>query len=95
MASKQNKQELRAKVVALVGDRFDDDYEAAFYHYDADRDGTISKDELKALLGDARVGSLWTRWAWVAGIIKELDTDGDGRISWPEFAAAFRVGKPT
>lgn len=94
MASEQNKQELRDKVAALVGARFGGDYRAAFGHYDGNNDRTISKDELKALLGDAGVGSSWTRWAWAAGIIEELDADGDGLISWPEFAAVFEVGEP-
>lgn len=35
-----------------------------------------------------------TRWAWADGIIEELDTDGDGRISGAEFAAMFEGGKP-
>jgi hypothetical protein len=95
VASEQNKQELRDKLAALVGARFGGDYEAAFGHYDADRDGAISRDELKALLGDAGVGSSWTRWAWAAGIIDELDANGDGVISWSEFATVFEVGEPT
>jgi hypothetical protein len=95
VASEENKQELRDKVADLVGTRFGGDYRAAFGHYDANQDGAISKAELKALLGDAGVGSIWTRWAWVAGIIKELDGDGDGLITWPEFMAGFEVGKPT
>ena len=89
MASEQNKQELREKVAALVAGRFAGSYEAAFGHYDANHDGAISRDELKALLADAGVGSGWTRWAWVAGIIEELDANDDGVITWLEFAAAF------
>ncbi|MCE9529599.1 MAG: EF-hand domain-containing protein [Planctomycetes bacterium] len=89
MASDQDKQELREKMAAVVGARFGGDYEAAFRSYDADHDGAIEKDELKSLLSDAGVGSMWTRWAWAAGIIKEMDADTDERITWPEFAAAF------
>ena len=94
MASDENKQELRNQLTALVAERFAGDSRAAFAHNDSNHDGLISKDELKALLGDAEVGSGWTRWAWTAGIIEELDTDGDGLISWPEFAAVFEVGEP-
>jgi calcium-binding protein CML len=92
VASEQNKQELRDKVAALVGAKFGGDYAAAFGHYDANRDGVISKNELKVLLADAGVGSGWTRWAWVAGVVEELDADGDGFISWPEFAAVLEDG---
>ncbi len=92
MASEENRRELRDKVAALAAARFGGDYGAAFGHYDADRDGAISKDELKALLADAGVGSGWTRWAWAAGIIAELDADGDGLISRPEFEAVFEGG---
>jgi hypothetical protein len=53
VASEQNKQELRDKVAALVAARFGSHYRTAFGHYDADNDGLISKDELKALLGEA------------------------------------------
>jgi Ca2+-binding EF-hand superfamily protein len=95
VASEQNKQELREKVAALVAARFGGDDRAAFAHYDANNDGLISKDELKTMLGEAGVGSSWTRWAWAAGIIEELDANGDGLISWPEFAAALEVGGPT
>ena len=90
MANSQNKQELQNKVAALIATRFAGDYRATFGHYDTDRDGAIGTDELKALLADAGVGSRLTRWLWVAGIMKELDADTDGLITWPEFAAGFQ-----
>jgi Ca2+-binding EF-hand superfamily protein len=93
MASEEAERELKGKVAALVAARFGGDYRAAFGHYDANSDAAISTDELKALLGDAGVGSSWTRWAWAAGIVGELDTDGDGVISWPEFAAVLAAGR--
>jgi len=94
MASEQNKEELRGKVSALVAARFGGHHRAAFAHYDANHDGLINKDELKTLLGEAGVGSSWTRWAWAAGIIEELDANRDGLISWPEFAAVLDVEEP-
>jgi Ca2+-binding EF-hand superfamily protein len=95
MANEEKKQEIDEKVTALVKTRFGGDYRAAFAHYDADGNGVISKDELKALLSDAGIGSSWTRWAWAKGIMGEVDTSGDGSISWEEFAAVFEVGKPS
>jgi Ca2+-binding EF-hand superfamily protein len=92
MASEEQRRELADKVEALVRARFGGDYRAAFGHYDADRNGLVSKAELKALLKDAGIGSGLTRWAWADGVIDALDADGDGHISWPEFEAVFEGG---
>jgi hypothetical protein len=54
----------------------------------------IGKDELKALLSDAGIGSGLTRWAWANGIMEAVDKDGDGNISWAEFEAVFEGAKP-
>ena len=89
MASEQNERELKDKVEALVAKDFGGDYRHAFDAYDADHDGSISEDELKELLRDAGVGNAFTRAAWAGGIIAQLDTDDDVRISWAEFEAAF------
>jgi Ca2+-binding EF-hand superfamily protein len=94
MVNEDKRQEIDDKITALVKARFDGDYRAAFAHYDADSNGTIDKDELKLLLKDAGIGSGLTRWAWAKGIMGEVDTDADGGISWAEFEAVFRGGKP-
>jgi len=88
VASEQNKQELLEKLAVLVRERFGGDYQAAFRDY-ADRDGKVSKSGVKAMLKDAGIGSVLTRWVWVAGILAELDSDADELISWPEFACVF------
>ncbi len=94
MASEENTRELEEKLAALVATRFGGDYRAAFAHYDADGNGTISSGELKVLLSDAGVGSGLTRRAWAKGIMDEVDTGGDGSISWEEFSAVFAEGRP-
>jgi hypothetical protein len=94
VASEQNKQELREKLAVLVAARYGGDYRAAFGHY-ADPDGKVGKSGVKALLKDAGVGSILTRWAWTTEIIAELDTDADGLISWPEFTVAFEEWSTT
>jgi|GEM_PF-1904025 len=83
---------LREKVSTLVDAEFRGDYAVAFRHY-ADRDGKVSKDGVKALLRDARVGNSVTRWAWAGAVIAKLDVDRDGRISWPEFVAVFEADR--
>lgn len=93
MANEMHEQALQDKVGNLVTGRFGGDYRAAFAHYDGNRDGMISKDELKNFFGDAGIGSSWSRWAWAEKLIDTLDADGDGSISWPEFAALFGMGE--
>jgi Ca2+-binding EF-hand superfamily protein len=95
MANEEKRQEIDDKMTALVKIRFGGDYRAAFAHYDADGNGVIDKDELKTLLSDAGIGSGLTRWAWAKGIIGEVDTSGDGSISWEEFAAVFEASEPS
>lgn len=93
MATDAQRHELEGKVAAMVSARFGGDYRAAFAHFDADGDGAISAAELKVLLADAGVGSGWTRWAWVAGVMAELDANRDRTVTWDEFAAAFEGGR--
>src|SRR4051812_4697571 len=81
VASDVNRREWEEKVTALVTTRFGGDYRAAFTHYDADGDGAIGPDELKALLKDAGVGSALTRWAWAKGVMGEADANRNGSIS--------------
>jgi Ca2+-binding EF-hand superfamily protein len=94
VASDEQRQEIDDKVTALVKAKFGGDYRAAFAHYDADGNGTIDRDELKALLKDAGLGTGLTRWAWAKGIMGEVDRDGDGAISWAEFERVFEGNKP-
>jgi len=89
MALDEDRRELRDKVAALVGLRFGGDYRVAFGHYAADGNGAVSRHELEALLADAGVGPNWTPWVWATAIVAALDADGDGCVSWPEFAAAL------
>ena len=92
MAHEQEKQQVEEKVAALVEAKFGGDYQKAFEHYDSNHDGKVSKDELMTLLQEAGIGNFLTRSTWAAGVIEQLDTDGDGRISWPEFESIFTAG---
>jgi len=53
----------------------------AFDMFDKDKSGKISSDELKTVLG---VGNEENSFVWM-NIISEIDSDGDGEISFEEF----------
>jgi Ca2+-binding EF-hand superfamily protein len=92
VASDSDKRELVRKVGELVRTRFGSNYQSAFQHYARKRtaDPKVDRDELYDLLDDAGVGNGITRGAWASGIIRELDKDGDAKISWSEFEAVIK-----
>jgi len=58
---------------------------AAFRVFDKDGSGEIDRDELKEVLQDNNVKR-------IDAIIKEVDLDGDGKISFEEFCAMMQTG---
>lgn len=88
-AEDANEKELKEKVGALVSKRFGGDFQKAFTHYDSDKSGGVSRDEIVKLLADAGVGNGLTRGAWASGILKKLDRDENGAIEWTEFQSVF------
>lgn len=92
MADDKNKRELVRKVSDLVDRRFGGSYEAAFQSYSRKNgnDSKVDSGELSELLSDASVGNMITRGAWVSGIMREMDKDGDGKISWNEFESVIK-----
>jgi Ca2+-binding EF-hand superfamily protein len=93
MADDANKQELVRKVSDLVMRKHGGDYRQAFDHYAAKRSGSsgaVDRQELIDLLKDADIGNRVTHGMWADGIMKELDTDKDGKISWREFESIIR-----
>lgn len=87
--SDSNRKELVKKVSELVSRRFGGNYETAFRAY-AQGDEKVDSNELRDLLYDADVGNGFTRGAWVDGIIRQLDGDNDGKISWQEFQSVMK-----
>jgi Ca2+-binding EF-hand superfamily protein len=94
MATSPEQEELTHKIQGLLlrktGNTTRDSMHAMFKTYDRDRNGKIGPKELTDLLNDAGVGNGWTRGMWVDGIMKQLDTNHDGEISWEEFDASIR-----
>jgi calcium-dependent protein kinase len=58
-----------------------DKLKAAFEMYDKDGSGSISTDEIKQVLG---VGKDISEEVWQQ-IVKEVDANGDGEVSFEEF----------
>lgn len=58
---------------------------AAFNHFDKDRSGTISKEELREGLRDGIAGTVPE--SEIEAILAEVDKDGDGTIDFQEFTA--------
>jgi calcium-dependent protein kinase len=64
----------------------DEKLKQAFDLYDKDGSGAISTDELKDVLG---VGGQISEEVWEK-IIKEVDENGDGEVSFEEFKTMMR-----
>ncbi|XP_073024621.1 calcium-dependent protein kinase 29 [Primulina eburnea] len=60
----------------------------AFKHFDVDNSGFITRDELRQAMTQYGMGDDAT----IDEIIKDVDTDNDGRINYDEFAAMMRKG---
>lgn len=92
MASENDKKELVQKVSLLIHQRHGGDFDRAFRHYagKSSNDSTVDSAELKSLLEDANVGNGFTRGAWVSGIMREVDTNRDGKITAAEFARVIK-----
>jgi len=78
-------------VVAAMNERqltTNDKLQAAFKMFDKDGSGIISADEIKEVLQFGNTNSLST--AAVDAIIKQVDENGDGEISFEEFTTMMK-----
>ena len=60
---------------------------AAFNKFDSDNDKNIDCEELKIILG----GEDEANQELLSELVKQMDKDGDGSISYKEFAAFMRA----
>lgn len=90
-------EELKLKIRQLVKEKFDGDFRKGFDHYDKidGEDSRIGSSALEQLLADAKIGNFLTRTLWVEGVLKVLDKDKDGAISWNEFASILEDSPQT
>ncbi|XP_024374044.1 calcium-dependent protein kinase 2 [Physcomitrium patens] len=63
---------------------------AAFKHFDTDNSGYITHEELQEALENSGMGDPQA----IQEIIREVDTDNDGKIDYDEFVAMMRKGNP-
>lgn len=90
-ATVSKEEEVINGIQKLVESQYSGDYRKAFDAYDSNKDGTLSSDELTGVLVDADIGSRFSRWLYVRGIIKELDMlNTNGSIEWEEFIARVK-----
>lgn len=90
-------EELKIKIRHLVKEKFEGDFRKGFDHYDSidGQDLKIGSSALEQLLADAKIGNFLTRTLWVEGVLKALDKDQDGAISWDEFASMLEDSPQT
>jgi len=65
------------------------DIKTAFREYDKDNDGYITKDEMMGAIG--RMGFVSNKEEEANKCLKEMDLDGDGRVSFAEFMVKWKV----
>jgi hypothetical protein len=85
MATPAQEHELQVKLTALIVDHYGGDWQKCFDEYSTG--GLASHSQIMSLLAAAGVGNVFTRPLWSKGIIAELDTNGDGKISMDEIQA--------
>ena len=62
---------------------------AAFEHFDVDKSGKITADELREVLGGEEMSLNLTKAA-IDNMINEVDTDRDGSVDYEEFLAMMQ-----
>jgi hypothetical protein len=89
--------ELADKIEALLTKKYGSPTTASqrllFNEFDKDRDSKINKEELGQLLEAADVGNRFTRGIWVDGVMNNMDTDKDLKITWDEYVLAIEKAK--
>jgi len=70
-------------------DETEEDIQSAFEAYDVDRDGYITREEVKRVL--AKLGTVDKVEEEAEKCIREMDLNGDGKVSFAEFMVKWRL----
>jgi len=70
-----------------ISANFEEEMKMAFKMFDKDENGYIEKDELKQMM--AKLGEKLTDGE-IDEMMKEADTDNDGRVNYNEFLAMMK-----
>lgn len=92
MATEAQKQEIKDKVTRLVDSKYGGDWTKMFTFYagQSEAPDEVERKELVVLLEDAGIGNWITRGQWADGIMEDLDTSANNKISWSEFNKVLR-----
>jgi Ca2+-binding EF-hand superfamily protein len=67
----------------------------AFKAVDSNEDGKITRDELKGLIENNSVSGFFVTSQELSTLMERYDKDGDGAISYNEFADEIRPHSPS
>jgi hypothetical protein len=92
------KAEFKAAVKSRFGTATPENIKKYFLLYDKNKDGAIQRDELYQLLYDINVDGcrsavFKTCDRWTDGVMDQIDTDKDGKITWEEYRVAAGLPK--
>jgi len=83
--------EFMAKMISSQGTLSSETLSAAFTSIDKDHSGTLSRSEIQALLSEKHLGKIMEGQS-ADELIKEMDINGDGVITFAEFRTAMLGG---
>ncbi|WP_439130274.1 EF-hand domain-containing protein [Polaribacter sp.] len=83
------KEKIIINIESLMKSKFSSPREA-FDYFDADKDGNLTKHDLKQILKEAKVNIL-IRGVVADFMLQSFDENKDGLVSWHEFQAAIKT----
>lgn len=86
------RQQLIDAVLTLRDARYSGSWQVMWINY-CDENNKVGAPGLSLLLKDAGIGSEWTRGMWGREVLKVMDADQDGKLTYDEFKKAIEGGQ--